>query len=593
MPARAASELRMAGRAEPRELNSAALLRAGVHPVQTNLTGAGVVVCVIDYGFDLLHPTLRTASGETRFAALIDQNGGRLERAEINRLLRDCARAGNRAALDTLYDPHANYFGTSGVEVGAHGSWVASIAAGSRTPAFSGVAPQAPLIGVQLDLPDSAWREVDADGRPTWLDAAARGGAIVAGWTGWRSYEDNRAIAAALTRSYAFARSLRPDGIVFNLSIGAWAGGHDNGSRVNRTIAAILAEGQRPGEPTTVVVAGTGNAGVDEGHVAGHMTLTQPLRFVWSFAPSRAAQSKLEIWAECADDITVEIRSRTANGNVSCALDGAARGTSAIVTADGRLVGIAENRGAVRSGLRAVRIILHPSLPSPSLLTSKGCDFDVRVGPADAGHAGRVHCWIERNDSAQPAAKLFNVRCENTSKLHKVTSSVVRTLCESSITSIACAPSIVSVAGLDHTATDAVVLAMSGRGPRPWHVAGDAPAPLLAAPAHRLFGARSKTHGYMRGSGTSAAAAMVSGASALALQAADRTGRRLHHAELVSALLGRVNSLSDNNNWRPDIGFGALRFDASVGLSGKLHACTSAVLRKEKSSDERTLPPPV
>ena len=94
-------------------------------------------MCVIDYGFDLLHPTLRTASGETRFAALIDQNGCRLERAEINRLLRVCARAGSRAALDAVYDPHANYFGTSGVGVGAHGSWVASIAAGSHTPTFA------------------------------------------------------------------------------------------------------------------------------------------------------------------------------------------------------------------------------------------------------------------------------------------------------------------------------------------------------------------------------------------------------------------------------------------------------------------------
>ena len=281
--------------------------------------------------------------------------------------------------------------------------------------------------------------------------------------------------------------ALRPDGIVFNLSIGAWAGGHDNGSRVNRAIAAILAEGRQPGEPPTVVVAGTGNAGADEGHVAGHMTPAQPLRFVWSFAPSCAAQSKLEIWAESGADMAVEIRSRTANGNIACTLEGAARGTTAIVTADGRLVGIAENRGAVRSGLRSARIILHPSLPSPSLLTSKGCAFDVLVRPAHAEHAGRVHAWVERDDSALPAAKLFNVRCETTPKLDKVTSSVVRTLCESSITSIACAPSIISVAGLDHTAEDDVVIAMSGRGPRPWHVAGDAPAPLLAAPALSTF----------------------------------------------------------------------------------------------------------
>ena len=224
----------MAGYVTPNDLNSAALLRARVHPALTGLDGAGIVICVIDYGFDLLHPTLRTAGGETRFAALIDQNGARLERAEINALLRVAETSGDRRAIDRVYDPHAHYFGRDGVQGGAHGSWVASIAAGSRTAAFSGVAPKATLIAVQLALPDSAWREEDGAGRPTWLAAATAGPAALAGWKGWRAYEDSTAIVAALEESLALACALRPDGIVFNLSIGAWAGGHDGGSAVNR-----------------------------------------------------------------------------------------------------------------------------------------------------------------------------------------------------------------------------------------------------------------------------------------------------------------------------------------------------------------------
>ena len=94
-----------ASKCEVQDLNRDALRGAGVHPADTRLTGAGVVICVIDYGFDLCHPALRTPAGETRFAALIDQNGSRLERAAINRqqvggkqLLR-CAVLWRRVAL--------------------------------------------------------------------------------------------------------------------------------------------------------------------------------------------------------------------------------------------------------------------------------------------------------------------------------------------------------------------------------------------------------------------------------------------------------------------------------------------------------------
>jgi len=56
-----------------RDLNAAALWRSGIHPLQTGLSGDRVICCIIDYGFDLLHPSLRHADGSTRFGA--DQHG--------------------------------------------------------------------------------------------------------------------------------------------------------------------------------------------------------------------------------------------------------------------------------------------------------------------------------------------------------------------------------------------------------------------------------------------------------------------------------------------------------------------------------------
>lgn len=547
--------------------------------------GAGIVICVIDYGFDLCHPALRTAVGETRFAALIDQNGVRLERAEINRLLRSLDRTGDRGPIDARYDPHTNAFGDHGVAVGAHGTWVASLAAGSRGPAFTGVAPAATLIGVHLALPERAWREVEADGRPSWQCAARQGGAALANWSGWRSYEDSRPIAAALWEAFAYARALRPDGIVFNLSLGAWAGSHADGDRIDRTIAAILAgvgaavhgvgpdrtgqrgeRSERGNRPTIAAVTATGNAGADQGHVAGPLSDSCPLRFVWAFGPVCAGPSKLEIWAEAVGAITVMLRSRSGSGDVSVVLDDTACGTMALATSDGRLVGIAENRGAVRDGLSCVRLILHPSLPTSPLRTARGCAFDVEVragaGGCRVGGEGWAHAWIERGGTAQPTAMLLDA-CGR---------SLPATARESSLTSLACAASVISVAGLDQRCDGATALALSGCGPRPWRRRGgrrcDAwPAPLLAAPAYRLFGARSKTSGYMRGSGTSGAAALVSGAAALAIQAAARSGRRLDHAQLLHALIGRRVARDDAGAWRPDIGFGALHFDLRANLT--------------------------
>ena len=118
--------------------------------------------------------------------------------------------------------------------------------------------------------------------------------------------------------------------------------------------------------------------------------------------------------------------------------------------------------------------------------------------------------------------------------------------------------------GLDQDFPTDTALALSGCGGQPLPDAESVPAPFLAATAVRLFGALSKTLGYMHGTGTSAAAAMVSGACALAQQAAGPNARRFTEAGLMKALLGQDNALLTGENWRPDIGFGALHFDAEV-----------------------------
>src|SRR5262249_10155763 len=146
----------------------------------------------IDYGFDILHPALSDASGLTRFDALLDQNarqrgaGGEWDASALQRLV-DAARAARaRQPADSAYDPHAHHCG-AGEPIAAHGTVVASIAAGSPRGGFRGAAPQARLIGVHLALGEEHWKEQDADGVPMWSGWRPQ---RQPAWDGWRSYDD-------------------------------------------------------------------------------------------------------------------------------------------------------------------------------------------------------------------------------------------------------------------------------------------------------------------------------------------------------------------------------------------------------------------
>lgn len=603
----AVSGLRMDNDQPPRDLNSAALLRAHVHPAVTGLDGTGIVLCVVDYGFDLLHPAFRTHTGETRFAAIIGANGERLYRDRINRLIREAERNASRSALDSVYDAHANYFGRSGVQIGTHGSWVASIAAGSRTDTFCGVAPNATLVGVQLNLPDTAWREEDADGKPSWLDLAQAaagpvqsydtvGNAVdcLAAWSGWRSYEESSALVEALEDSFEFARSLRPEGIIFNLSVGAWAGAHDAGSAVNRAIDNIVSTGDMPHAPMVAAIAGTGNAGAEQGHFSGQIS-SKPLEFCWLFEPHARAQSKLEIWTDCPGGLSVDLTAQFAHDKPIWHFSGATR-EARTITLDGAVVGIGENSDRVRSGLSSVQLLLDPSIAVPDLVDAGACQFTVEVRSAAESQTGTVHAWIERDCANGALSKLTQLAIKpDLASLPNSCNDGINPML-STLTPIACARSIISVAGLETEGAAGQLYALSSRGPRPWSLpdtmSNRYPAPLLAAPATGLFGARSKTDGYMRGSGTSGAAALCSGATALAMQAAYLGHTRLDRTLLAEALLGGGAWRNTETSWQPDIGLGELGFSAAALIPASMTDTRNRSRRTEITNDERTFSSP-
>ncbi len=140
---------------EKKTLLEAALVEGAVGlPIQRRVTetGEGVVIGVVDSGFDLSHPTFRDAQGRLRADALRDQK----TRKEFD-----------AAQLEAGWRPGGS---RPGADEDGHGTHVASIAAGSTFSAFSGVAPKARLVLVRTDFMNIAsavkWCFDKAIGRP-------------------------------------------------------------------------------------------------------------------------------------------------------------------------------------------------------------------------------------------------------------------------------------------------------------------------------------------------------------------------------------------------------------------------------------------
>src|SRR5690606_3528963 len=127
-------------------------------------------------------------------------------------------------------------------------------------------------------LPDHAWKEEDECGLPTWRTWRPEAEPV---WHGWRSYDEARQIADALEQAYEIACRNGARALVINLSIGAYGGGHDGRSTVERQIAEISERGAGADNMPCAVVVSAGNAGTEEGHFGGRIEPGRPLSFAW------------------------------------------------------------------------------------------------------------------------------------------------------------------------------------------------------------------------------------------------------------------------------------------------------------------------
>jgi hypothetical protein len=98
--------------------------------------GKGVIIGVVDTGFDLSHPAFKTSGGDSRVIGLLDQVDG------------------GEYTKDELLKKWSNGQGPGG-DASGHGTHVASIAGGSAHQGYEGVAPEVRFLLVKTNFLDT------------------------------------------------------------------------------------------------------------------------------------------------------------------------------------------------------------------------------------------------------------------------------------------------------------------------------------------------------------------------------------------------------------------------------------------------------
>lgn len=192
------------------------------------LTGAGVLVAVIDSGISYWNEDFRNVDGTTRIRYLWDQVLNReFDREQINEAL----AAGSRAQAQQI---------VPSVDTTGHGTAVAGIAAGgggTGGTAYAGVARDSDLLVVRLGTP-----RAESFPRTTELMRAL-------------TYTVNKAIELQMP-------------VAVNLSFGNTYGAHNGTSLLERFLDNVSEIGR------CVICVGSGNEGASGGHVGGSAAVT-------------------------------------------------------------------------------------------------------------------------------------------------------------------------------------------------------------------------------------------------------------------------------------------------------------------------------
>lgn len=436
-----------------------------IRPPRLAETGSGVVVGIVDQGFDFAHPDLRQrGDGSTRFLALWDQadpsgrppspfDYGTFHTAhEINRALR--ASDPYRALGHQPWSYTSN-------KRGAHGTKVLGAAVGNGAGGGpQGLAPEAQIVAVNLASRTRNRTEA--------------------------TFGDTVRLVEAVAFISRVAGS-RP--CVVNLSLGAHGGPHDGSSLVERALDSLASRSGR------VVCNSTGNYFHNRTHAFRRLRSGERWELDWLIPKGDTTDNELEMWYPGADDLVVSVADPT--GKV---LGSARLGETADLVLDGHVVG--------RLHHRRFDPLNHDNMVDLFLFNSKERTPDGTWKFQVDGLAirdGSCHVWSERDESRRQAR--FPAEQSDGS-------TTTGTICNGA--------NVIAVGAYDGRLPDAGPAYFSSKGPTRTGLLK----PDVIAPGVQIKMARSAVSGqrraglYQRDSGTSFAAPQATGTVACMLEAA-------------------------------------------------------------------------
>ena len=495
----------------------------------TGYDGRGVVVGIIDWGFDFTLDDFRDEHGRTRVAYLWDQQlmpqvGERSPAefgygVEYDREAIDRALAAPDPFAIVRHKPQPKSHGThvAGIAVGNGRSFDSSYKAGR----YVGVAPEATIIFVQKDT--------RKDAKPDSSVAAFRAVA-------------SNTISVATAVAYIFEKARQLDmPCVINLSSSVQTGSHDGESVLEHLIDSLLRKKGR------ALVTTAGNVGASGGHASGQLRSGQSRRLSL-MVDEAPIERGIEIWHRSLDRFKVRL------------VNPAGRATPWIEPGQefddpddgsGNVVGIFYERFTPLNGDAHILIDLAPvarPAGAHSTSVSTGTWF-VEIAAVDV-HDGRFDAWV------------FNVR--NSYCWFGPEDSDPRT----TISTPGTGYNVITVANYNHNVSPPHIEPSSGKGP----TRDGRPKPEIAAPGMSIVssaalggrdveGVRMAVR-YQHIGGTSQAAPHVAGAVALLFQKAPF----LTSAQIRDLLIAGATRPPGVEGFNMDWGYGMLCTERSLAL---------------------------
>ncbi len=448
-------------------------------------TGHGVVVGVIDWGFDFAHAAFRSQSGRTRIRALWDQRdptlpthsnppqpyayGRVLSRTMINNALQS----------DEPYAALGYHPGDADRGSGAHGTHVADIAAGThRGDGGGGVAPNAELVFVHL--------ATDRLGGLSDLGNSVR-------------------IVEAVDFINRTANG-RP--VVLNLSLGRQGGSKCGNSLVERALDAFAQS-----RDNAAIVQSAGNYFMSDCHAAGSLRPGGTRTLTWKIGRRDPTDNELEIWYSNRDRLSITLTPPRGLAPVTVDLGE----TKVIRSSLGQeLARIYHRANEPNTQSNHVDIFIYSKAPSGN--------WSLRLDGEEIVD-GRYDAWIERDGAGRRSQSRFAKQDADTTR---------------TIGSIASGYNGIAVGAADTAGLTLKPARFASSGP----TRDGRTKPDLVAPGVRIKAARSTPKNLStplplstRMSGASQASPFVAGVTALCLEAGQG---QLDFHDLRRALIGQA-----------------------------------------------------